>query len=54
MIGVATTAGGSVEVGLAWVLLALAAVTGTLMIAVGMFEELAEIFRSAWSRSVRR
>jgi hypothetical protein len=41
----------SVEMLLAWTLLSVAALTGTLMIAVGMFEELAEIFRTVWTQS---
>jgi hypothetical protein len=38
---------------LVWMLISAAALTGTLMIVVGMFEELGEIVRDAWPRSGR-
>jgi hypothetical protein len=54
MVGfVATITPTSVERLLAWTLASVAGLTGTLMIAVGMFEELAGIFRTAWSGSLK-
>ena len=38
---------------LLWTLVGGAALTGTLMIAVGMFEELMHVVRSGWNRSIR-
>jgi hypothetical protein len=38
---------------LLWTLVASAALTGTLMIAVGMYEELADMIRGTWSRSFK-
>ena len=38
---------------LLWTLLCGATLTGTLMIAVGMFEELPGIIRDVWNRSFR-
>jgi hypothetical protein len=39
---------------LLWTLVGGAALTGSLMIAVGMYEELLNIVRGAWNRSVKR
>ena len=39
---------------LAWAMLILAGVVGTMMVVVGMLEELPSIVRAAWNRSLRK